>query len=238
MICKRHGHGWEIIYQRNHALLAAELLADWPLDQRPEPWFQMLNACSQHDHGWQENELDSLVDEQGRPVDFLHMSTESSIVMSRRNLRNAEVQSRWCAVLVARHLEYIFAFKDEPETHAFIAECRDQRQGWMAEIGAEESQVEALYELLCWGDTLSLLVCCPPSEFTESLRLTAQGRDYQAQERSEGLWTLDPWPYRSPSLKLEYEVRHLPQSRFENAEALREALRQTAVTQKKVEFRP
>lgn len=237
VICKRRDNGWEIIYQRNHALLAAEMLVDWPEDKRPEPWFQLLNACSQHDHGWRENEKDPLLNEHGHPMDFLHMTTESSIAMSRRNLRNAEAQSRWCAVLVARHLEYLFSFRPEPEALAFSSQTLAQRQGWMAEIALTEDQVEAMYELLLWADTLSLLVCCQPSEFTRSLHLAAQGQQFQAAEVEQGVWTVAPWPYRVPSVKLDYEVRHLPQARFDSAEELREELCKTGVTMKTLELR-
>lgn len=237
MICKRRGEGgWEIIYQRNHALLAAEMLADWPEEERPQPWFQLLNACSQHDHGWMENEKDPLVDEYGHPVDFLHMTTESSITMSRRNLRNAEAQSRWCGILVARHLEYLFGFKNEPGTEQFVAEVRGLRHGWMGEIGESVENVEQMYELLCWADTLSLLVCCQPSEFTESLRLKAQGQEYQAREVGEGVWTVEPWPYRHARLHLDYEVRLLKSERFETADALRDALASSHVIVRRLEL--
>lgn len=238
MICKPHGdQGWEIIYQRNHALLAAEMLAPWPQDRRPQPWFQLLNACSQHDHGWMENKLDPLVDEHGHPVDFLHMTTESSIAMSRRNLRNAEAQSRWCAILVARHLEYLCSVKDDPLTAAFAKETRASRQAWMEEVQTTSQHVEEMYELLMWADSLSLRVCCQPSEFTESLTLKAQGQEFQASRVEHDVWTLAPWPYAQDKLNLQYEVRLLEQARFDDAEALREALAKATVTVRQLELR-
>lgn len=237
MICKRHAEGWEIIYQRNHALLAADMLADWAEARRPQPWFQLLNACSQHDHGWMENEKDPLVDEQGHPVDFLHMTVESSIAMSRRNLRNAEAQSRWCAILVARHLEYLSTFKDDAESSAFGTEVQRLRRDWMAEVGAKEAHVEEMYELLCWADSLSLLVCCEASDFTRSLALRAQGQEFSAREVGGGVWTVSPWPYRSDRLHLEYEVRLLSQPRFADAQAFRETLSRTPVTLRALELR-
>lgn len=237
MICKRHGEGWEIVCQRNHALLAAEMLADWSETQRPQPWFQLLNACSQHDHGWLETELDELVDESGQPVDFLHMTVEATIAIGHRSLRNAESQSLWCATLVARHLEYLSTFKKEPAILAFGREVRQSRRRWMAESGLTEAQVEKMYELLCWADTLSLLVCCQPSDFTRSLVLTAQGREFTACEPQPGVWTVHPWPYRGDRLQLEYEARLLPQSRFDDSQAFRQALSRTPVTLRALELR-
>ena len=240
MICKPlgAGKGWEIIYQRNHALLAAEMLTPWPVDRRPQPWFELLNACSQHDHGWLESRLDSLVDEEGQPIDFLHMTTEATLAMSRRNLRNAEAQSRWCAILVARHLEYLFSAKDDSATAAMAQQTLSARHNWMKEVDASEAQVEELYELLSWADSLSLLVCCQPSEFTESLALKAQGQEFQARPVRQDVWTLAPWPYLQDSLSLQYEVRLLEQERFGDAEALREALARAPVTVRRLELRP
>lgn len=240
MICKPLGarKGWEIIYQRNHALLAAEMLAPWPAERRPQPWFELLNACSQHDHGWLESRLDSLVDEEGQPIDFLHMTTEATLAMSRRNLRNAEAQSRWCAILVARHLEYLFSAKDDTATADLARQTRSARLDWMKEVSASEAQVEELYELLSWADSLSLLVCCQPSEFTESLALKAQGQNFQARQVQEDVWSLSPWPYLLDSLCLTYEVRVLEQQRFDDAQALRDALARASVSLRRLELRP
>lgn len=237
MICRRKGDGWEIVYQRNHALLAATMLEDWAEEKRVQPWFQLLNACSQHDHGWQENEDDPRVSEEGYPADFLHMPMDTTLAMSRRNLRNAEAQSHWCAILVARHAEYLYSFKDDDQTKAYLKEVHGERRQWMKEIGVDEGPVEEMYELLRWADSLSLLVCCEPSDFTRSLELVAQGEEYTARDCQDGrTWTLHPWPYRQRSLSLEYEVRYLSQPRFPSHEALRAVLSSAAVTVRKLEM--
>jgi hypothetical protein len=239
LICNPNGHqGWEILTQRNHALLAAELLAPWPPERRPQPWFQLLNACAQHDHGWLESELDCLVDETGRPIDFLHMTIEASLGVSRRSLQHAEAQSRWCAILVARHLEYLFSAKDDPATLACAAETRSRRQAYMEELGVSRQHVEEMYELLCWADSLSLVLCCQDLEFTRMLSLQAQGRDFTVHQLGRDRWSLSPWPYPEARLRLQYEVRVLPQSRFADAKALRQALRQASVEVRTLERSP
>ena len=237
MICRQLDQGWEIIYQRNHALLAAEMLADWRPEQRPHPWVQLLNACAQHDHGWQENDGDALVNEQGHPVDFLHMPMDTTLEMSRTNLTNADSQSHWCAILVSRHAEYLYSSKDDEETQAYVEEVKEFRAQRMKAVGVTSDQVEKMYELLCWADTLSLLVCCQPSEFTRSLELNAQGQEFKAVDQGDEVWTLSPWPYESPVVKLDYEVRHLPQSTFASSLELRQALDQAKVSVRRLELR-
>ncbi len=238
MICRRRAPGWEIIFQRNHALLAAEMIFDWKPESRPQPWLQLLNACSQHDHGWQEVETDALIDEQGHPVDFLHMPMEVTRAMSRRNLANAAAQSRWCAILVARHAEYLYSSKDDDETKALLEEVQTFRRDQQAQIEVSDAHVEEMYDLLCWADTLSLLVCCDPSEFTELLELKVHGVTYEAQETSDGVWSLHPWPYRTPYLLLEYEVFELEQSEFASHQELRQALSSAKAQKRTVELRP
>ncbi len=238
MICQRLEQGWEVITQRNHALLSAEMLADWKFEKRPQPWAQLLNACAQHDHGWMEEHLDPLLDEAGRPLDFLSLPFEVTLEIAKRNLRNAEAQSRWCAILVSRHIEYLFRGKDDEQANEALAEIVSQRDAWMADLHLHPSRMEELYELLCWADTFSLLVCCPPSDFTRSLEMKAQGVSYQARPEQDGAWTLAPWPYRREALEFTYETRFLSRERFLDLEEFRQALRAAPVSQRAVTLRP
>lgn len=238
MICRPTEQGWDIITQRHHALLAAKLLAEWKPEYRPQPWHELLNACSQHDHGWVEKETDALVDDQGRPVDFLHMPVEAAIAISQRSLRNAELISVWCAVLVAQHIEYLSSFKDDSKTQALKTEIQEKRVAWMSQLELSCDHLDRLYDLLKWADVLSLIVCCEPSDFTRSLELKAQGHTFSALSSGSDSWRLDPWPYRVDRLCLEYEVHSLPQARFSDNEALRRALSQASVVRCQLELHP
>lgn len=238
MICQRLEQGWEVITQRNHALLSAEMLADWRAESRPQPWSQLLNACAQHDHGWMEEHLDPLLDDGGSPLDFLSLPFEVTLEIAWRNLRNAEAQSRWCAILVSRHIEYLFRGKDDRQAQDALTELVSQREAWMADLDLHPSRVEELYELLCWADTFSLLLCCPPSDFTRSLELKAQGVTYKAKRERDESCTLAPWPYRREALEFTYETRFLSQDRFPDLEEFRRALRAAPVTQRAIILRP
>lgn len=238
MICRRTDRGWDIITQRHHALLAAKLLADWRQERRPEPWSELINACSQHDHGWMESVSDALVDEHGQPLDFLHMPVEAAIAISRRSLHNSELNSRWCALLVGAHVEYLSSFKDDPTTSDFAKEVAATRREVMGQLALDEARLEELYELLRWADVFSLMLCCEPSEFTASLELSAQGQTFSATATGCDRWSLQPWPYRSRRLQLDYEVHELDRHTFANDEALREALREAPLRSRRLELHP
>lgn len=49
--------GWEIILQRNHALLAAQICAHWKTSNQPKQWIETLIACADHDDA--SNELEN-----------------------------------------------------------------------------------------------------------------------------------------------------------------------------------
>ena len=214
------------------------MLADWQPEHRPQPWGQLLNACAQHDHGWMEEQFDPLLDTQGELLDFLSLPFDVTLDIAQRNLQNAESQSRWCAVLVARHVEYLFRGKDDRQAREALAELQGRRAAWMQDLGVEAPQVEELYELLCWADTFSLLVCCPPSDFTRSLQLTAQGLSFEAHDNGKGRWSLSPWPYRQNSLQLSYETRRLPEDSFSSLEEFRQALRSASVLERSFLLEP
>lgn len=237
MICKRRGEGWEIVFQRNHALLSAEMLAPWREEKRPQPWAQLLNATAQHDHGWREDIDDALIDEHGHPLDFLHMPISHAQAIQQRNLSNADSQSRWCSILVARHAQYLAGFKEDEEARIFADQVEVYRRSRMEEIAVSDDHVNAMYELLCWADTLSLLVLCQASDWTRSLKLQAQGLHFQLEQRQETVWTLDPWPYRVEVVKLDYETRYLEQDTFASADDLRNTLLETPVVIRRLELR-
>mgnify|MGYP000754117155 CR=1 FL=1 len=58
MIVNAVEKGWEIIYHRGHALLAAELAAHWRAADRPERWIETLAAIMQHDDMEREREAE------------------------------------------------------------------------------------------------------------------------------------------------------------------------------------
>ncbi|MBD3561045.1 DUF3891 family protein, partial [Planktothrix sp. FACHB-1355] len=60
MIVNQHENGWEVIYHRAHALLAAELAGQWREKDRPLRWIETIAAISHHDdleREWEGNHL-------------------------------------------------------------------------------------------------------------------------------------------------------------------------------------
>lgn len=70
MIVNYKETGWEIITQRAHGLLAAQLAFQWRKEDRPVRWVETILAIAEHDDA--ENELDgeNLLTEAGGPLNF------------------------------------------------------------------------------------------------------------------------------------------------------------------------
>lgn len=46
MIANQHEKGWEVIYHRAHALLAAQLAGHWNAKDRPIRWLETIDRCN------------------------------------------------------------------------------------------------------------------------------------------------------------------------------------------------
>ena len=51
MIVNQVEQGWDIVFQRAHAILAAQIALGWKVSERPEPWTELVAAIADHDDG-------------------------------------------------------------------------------------------------------------------------------------------------------------------------------------------
>ena len=87
MIANLTATGWEIIYHRAHALLAAQLGGQWKRSKSPLRLYETIAAISHHDDLEKEWEEDILT-EAGAPLDFT-LDTETSLPKMRGLMQNA-----------------------------------------------------------------------------------------------------------------------------------------------------
>jgi hypothetical protein len=231
MICNETEDGWEIIFQRAHALLTANLLHPLASRLRPGPWTAILHAAAQHDHGWQEWEPGGRLTSGGAPQHFTDVRLEDVASQSRPLLRRLWHQDRWVALLVARHLAHLYDGRrgEEAALDAFLDEQADWRRDWRTALGLSEADEDRLYAPLRWADAFSLALCCrqfeddgtvtlmpgPAGEVTTVAALT---------DREAPAVTVRPWPYREDRFTVSLDVYSLSRQTFDGHEALLEAL--------------
>lgn len=101
MIVNLQPDGWEIIYHRAHALLAAQIAGCWDAEKACPRLYETIAAISHHDDLEKEWEGDQLT-AAGAPLDFT-LERENSLSLMRRHADEARYRGRWVAMLISMH---------------------------------------------------------------------------------------------------------------------------------------
>lgn len=129
MIANQHEKGWEVIYHRAHAMLAAQLAGHWNAKDRPERWLETLAAISHHDDLEKEWEGNYLT-EAGGPLDFT-LDKTTDLDRLRSLTQNSRYRGRWVAMLISMHTSFLNEGKrgESPELDRFLDEqLENQKQ--------------------------------------------------------------------------------------------------------------
>lgn len=233
MICNEIDGGWEIIFQRAHALLAADLLAPLREDLRPAPWPRVLQATAQHDHGWQEWEPGGRLAEDGTPRHFTAAALDDVAAQSHSAVQCAWHQNRWIALLVARHLDHLHAHRrgQSEALDAFLDEEAQWRRTWRAALGVSREEEDRAYAPLRWADAFSLALCCRQlGGGSADLSPGPTGEESSRAARAkEGAVTVRPWPYAQARVTVTVDAYRLARRAFESHDALIAALAEAEV---------
>src|SRR5687768_13020822 len=104
MIVNQRNDGWEVIFQRSHALLAAELAGYWREEYRPPLWIPTLAAIIQHDNQEQYDwDNTAHLTDTGAPLDFTLSTAPIPVDKLNAKLTFMEQQDRWVALMISRH---------------------------------------------------------------------------------------------------------------------------------------
>lgn len=229
MITNRLDGGWEIIYQRAHALLAAKLVTYWREADRPLRWTETLNAISQHDNGWQEWEEGGRLNADGTPRDFTQMPLVVSHLQAARAVTRAWHQSQWVGLLVSRHISFLYERRrgELREMDDLLDEQIAQRLEWRRVLRVTEEEVEAAYSILRLGDAFSLILCLgklPPAGQWKWVQEGPDGTPYHVGAQPDGTLSVHPWPYERDRFKVSVDTFKLDQVTFDSEDDLARAL--------------
>ena len=225
MIVRYTKSGWEIVTQRGHGLLAAEICARWKLSDQPKRWVETLVACAGHDDAFNEFEGGNLITEKGGPINFdMGSFSEES---SQKLIDMAITKSYFTALLLARHTA--FTHGEDIKAKKFIAGLKKQEKLWMKVADTTPDELTRAYELLELCDAFSLLICqnaLQPEERSLEISTGPDGTKYFLVATRENL-TFKPWPFEVDKFEVSYEVRNLPKLAFKSSEELVNLLKST-----------
>jgi len=227
MIVNYTESGWEIITQRSHGLLAAQICAHWKKNDQPERWVETLIATAEHDDVYNEFENEDLLNENGGPVNFKNTSFKKEY--ADRLIAMAETKSAYVALLISRHIQFVHG--PDPEAASFIKTLRKREKKWMKVAETSEQEVSRAYELLEFCDAFSLLICqqqIQPEQRKIEISSGPDGTPYEMHAGEKGL-EVSPWPFEENSFVVRYECRILTQLTFKDTKEFRKMISEAAV---------
>jgi Protein of unknown function (DUF3891) len=233
MIVNALADGWQIIYHRAHALLAAQLAGQWQRKDAPPRFYETIAAISHHDDlekEWEEDNLNSV----GTPRDFT-MDTETSYELLQKHLENALYRSRWVALLNSMHLCQLNkdAKGKSVEADRFLKQQLDNQKQCRKELKITIADAKKAYAFMQWCDRLSLILCqheLPDDERALEISKAHDGKRYDVVQYSNDLVTVTPWCFEDDHFTVNVEASTLAQVKFEDNLSLTKALQQAPRT--------
>lgn len=219
---------WNIITQRSHGLLAAQICAHWRKDNQPERWVDTLIATAEHDDVYNEFDNQELIGDNGGPVNFKTKSFEKEY--AQRLVAMAETKSAYVALLVARHIRFVYG--TDPKAKAFIKANGSLETKWLKVAESSKAEVDRGYELLEFCDAFSLLICqglVQPEGRKVEISSGPDGQAYEMYAEGGGI-AVHPWPFEVDAFQVTYESRTLPELKFRDSEHFRKEMEKAAAT--------
>jgi hypothetical protein len=223
MIVNYTESGWQVITQRSHGLLAAQICAYWRKADQGRFWLDTLVATAEHDDVYNELENRDLINGQGGPVNF--KMTEFEMDYGVRLVQMAETKSAWVALMVSRHIQFVHG--KDPKAADFIAELKKREKFWMKVLSVAVNEVDVAYKLLEFCDAFSLLICqqaIQPEQRKMDISSGPDGLMYSVFARSDLALVVDPWPFDLKEFKLSYESRTVSQLCFKGVAEFRKVI--------------
>lgn len=235
MIVNYVPEGWQIIYQQAHALLAAQLLHQWPAGLLPpDQWVGLLAAAAQHDDEQPAWTGHYGLTPAGAPANFTMQPF--SLEQATGVLRAARFQGRWRSLLTSLHLSTLYKELrgQKKEIDAFLDEQQANQQLWRRELHLKKADADRAYALLHWCDRLSLILCrheIPEMGRALEIYQGPAGHTHTiCQATPKSPLFVAPWPFREQQFEVSVEATLLGQLQFRNDAELSAALASAPIT--------
>jgi hypothetical protein len=224
--------GWDVIYHRAHALLAAQIAGHWRRSDSPERLYETIAAISHHDdleREWEGNHIT----EAGAPLDFTLQNVEDGAIEKlREQVDSARYRGRWVTLLTSKHLTFLNQSLrgESKDWDAFLDEQEKLQADCLKGLGISEAEAERAYQFMHWCDRLSLILAQQEvPEAGRALEITSgiDGQRYDIRALEDGRVTVEPWPFEDKEFTVNVEAAHLSELKFKSNEELIAAL-QTA----------
>jgi hypothetical protein len=228
MIVNLQNEGWEIIYHRAHALLAAQLAGHWDRDRSPQRLYETIAAISHHDDLEKEWEGDELTPA-GAPLDFM-LEQKTSLAQYRQHIEDSLYRGRWVALLISMHLSFLSEpQRDQVEgMKEFLDEQKARQFQWREELELSEEEAQSAYNFMRWCDRLSLILCqrqIPAAGRKLEVTPGPEGEIYYISQLDSDCLSITPWAFKEKVVTVEVEASYPSQLEYGSNQELKSALK-------------
>ena len=231
MIVRNINQGYEIIFQRNHALLAGELARKLKKTFRPPRWTETLSAILEHDDGQTDWGDADWVSEEGKPVDFSERGFD--LAQAIKVTQESAYKSSWIQLLVSMHSTSLCKACDDrtDEMSDFIREQEKIQKELIKSHSLRKSEIQSYYRFLRWCDECSLILCKGELETNKPKPLivgeiTTQ-TSVKISSKSGNYFTVSPWCFQEESFSVTAELYRLNKPSFQSTEELKNEVSKT-----------
>ena len=233
MIVNLTDNGWEIIYHRAHALLAAQIAAYWRTPDDTAHLVDTIAAISHHDdleREWQGGHLTKA----GAPFDFT-LGGSVSIPSLYEHIDNARYRGRWVALLVSMHMSFLSQSKygEIPELDEFLDKQIELQTAWRKSLKVKKVDAEKAYAMMQCCDRLSLILCqrqLPEGERFLEIAKGPTGERHNIMKRANETLTVQPWPFKDEKFTIHVDACYPTQMKFDSNQELVESLQHAPIS--------
>ncbi len=239
MIVNYKETGWEVITQRAHGIVAAQVAFNWKAKDRPQRWVETVLAIAEHDDA--ENELDGeeLLTTAGGPLNFAMKKFELAHCQKLASL--IITKSRYIALLTSMHMQFLYAKDAETSAEAaqFLNELEVLQTSWRKELNISKTEALKIYSLLEWCDAISLLICkagFQPEGRSVEISTGPDNQRYHLFQQDDNTLSVSPWPFETNQFTITYDTRLINAVSFKDSAQFRRAFEEAEVIEKSFVF--
>ena len=242
VIVRDLGDAWQVVLQVDHAELSGAIAEAWA--DRGDHHASVALAARRHDDGWAVWERSPLVDDAGKPVNFLDVRVPAHLAFYRAGIAAIADEDPYAGLLVSMHGAGIYrqrygedlglrlSHADEVAelVDAFVAEQEAGHDARAAAAGVADELRWADYRRLQAYDRLSLAFCMRDLAASEPFELGP------IRVEARGPWSIavDPFPL-GRARRFSLRRRVVPKQQWSQAE-FRQAFFELPVEELEVEI--
>lgn len=234
MIINYTDKGWQVVTQRAHGILAAQLAAQWDVRERPKRWTETLLAIAEHDDAEVELDGENLLTPTGGPLNFDMKVFDKSHCEKLSIL--TQTKNRYIAFLTSLHMEFLYR-KDAAkniEAKSFLKHQGTLRKKWSRALKIPHNELLRIYDLVEWCDACSLLLCqglLQPENRKIEISTGPDKKEYELRQTSEQTISVTPWPFEEKTFVINFEWRLIKQLQFSSSAEFRKEFLKAPIKQ-------